>query len=65
MFQYLGFFQIREKKATDITQEIWKQLEMDGLDVNDCRVQGYDNDNRVSIRLLFETSMPNKMECSP
>ena len=43
----LGFFQNKRNKATDFTQEIWKHLEMDDLDVNDCRTQKYDTDNGV------------------
>ena len=28
-------------------QEIWKHLQMDDLDVNDCRAKEYDTDNGV------------------
>ena len=43
----LGFFQIKRNKSTDFTQEIWKHLQMDDLDVNDYRAKEYDTDNGV------------------
>ena len=38
-----GFFLIKGNKATDITQEVLKQLELDGLRFNDCFTLGSDN----------------------
>ena len=43
----LGFFQNKRNKATDFTQEIWKHLEIDDLDINDCHAQKYGTDNGV------------------
>lgn len=40
---FLGYFQLTGKKAVDITEEIFKILEKDRLDINMCRSQGYDN----------------------
>ena len=38
-----GFFQLGGKSAADLTKEILKKFEEDGLDINLCRGQGYDN----------------------
>ena len=43
----LGFFKNKRNKATNFTQEIWKHLEIDDLDINDCRAQKYGTDNGV------------------
>lgn len=40
---FLNFFQIKGKKATDIAYKILQQLEMDVLNINDCRAQWYDD----------------------
>ncbi|OWR54309.1 putative zinc finger MYM domain containing 1 [Danaus plexippus plexippus] len=40
---FLGFFPLHEKKAADLSAEILKKLENDGLDIMMCRSQGYDN----------------------
>nr|XP_047132432.1 zinc finger MYM-type protein 1-like [Hydra vulgaris] len=40
---FLGFFPLKGKKALDLSTEILKQLESDGLDIMMCRSQGYDN----------------------
>lgn len=40
---FLGFFSLSGKKAHDITQEILETIEQDGLDIQMCRSQGYDN----------------------
>ena len=41
---FLGFFPLKGKKAVDISSEIIKNLESDGLDIMMCRAQCYDND---------------------
>lgn len=40
---FLGYFQLTGKKALDITEDIIKAIEQDGLDITLCRGQGYDN----------------------
>lgn len=40
---FLGFFPLHGKKATDLSSDILKKLESDGLDFMMCRAQGYDN----------------------
>uniref|UniRef100_A0A8C5PE46 TTF-type domain-containing protein n=1 Tax=Leptobrachium leishanense TaxID=445787 RepID=A0A8C5PE46_9ANUR len=40
---FLGFFALKGKKATDLSSDILKKLENDGLDIMMCRSQGYDN----------------------
>ncbi|KAM9311655.1 zinc finger MYM-type protein 1-like [Gastrophryne carolinensis] len=40
---FLGFFPLKGKKATDLSSDILKKLESDGLDIMMCRSQGYDN----------------------
>nr|XP_033788676.1 zinc finger MYM-type protein 1-like [Geotrypetes seraphini] len=40
---FLGFFPISGKSAAELTEQILKQLDSDGLDINLCRGQGYDN----------------------
>ena len=45
---FLGFFELKGKKADDLSQEILKQLKKDGLDINLCRGQGYDNASVMS-----------------
>nr|CAH7750126.1 unnamed protein product [Callosobruchus chinensis] len=40
---FLGFFQLTGKKAIEITEDILKLIECDGLDMTLCRGQGYDN----------------------
>ena len=40
---FLGFFPLAGKKALDVTEEILNALNSDGLDLNLCRSQGYDN----------------------
>nr|XP_033788702.1 zinc finger MYM-type protein 1-like [Geotrypetes seraphini] len=40
---FLGFFPISGKSAAELTEQILKQLDSDGLDINLCRDQGYDN----------------------
>lgn len=40
---FLGFFPLKGKKAADLSSEILKSLESDGLDIMMCRAQGYDN----------------------
>ena len=40
---FLFFFQLRGKKAEDLTSEILNKLKGDGLDIMLCRGQGYDN----------------------
>ncbi|XP_030066678.1 zinc finger MYM-type protein 1-like [Microcaecilia unicolor] len=40
---FLGFFPISGKTAAELTEQILKQLDSDGLDINLCRGQGYDN----------------------
>lgn len=40
---FLGFFEIEGKTAAELTQQIFKQLQEDGIDINLCRSQCYDN----------------------
>nr|CAI5845018.1 unnamed protein product [Callosobruchus analis] len=40
---FLGFFSMSGKTANDMGNNILKQLEKDGLDIQLCRAQGYDN----------------------
>ncbi|XP_043288811.1 52 kDa repressor of the inhibitor of the protein kinase-like [Venturia canescens] len=40
---FLGFFSFSGKTAADISESILKQLEKDGLNIENCRAQGYDN----------------------
>ncbi|XP_053569321.1 LOW QUALITY PROTEIN: zinc finger MYM-type protein 1-like [Bombina bombina] len=40
---FLGFFPLKGKKAADLSSEILKKMESDGLDIMMCRAQGYDN----------------------
>ncbi|XP_040197560.1 zinc finger MYM-type protein 1-like [Rana temporaria] len=40
---FLGFFPLKGKKASDLSLDILKKLESDGLDIMMCRAQGYDN----------------------
>src|SRR6218665_1287057 len=40
---FLGFFPLKGKKAVDLSSDILKNLESDGLDIMMCRAQGYDN----------------------
>nr|CAI5852783.1 unnamed protein product [Callosobruchus analis] len=40
---FLGFFSMSGKTANDMGNDILKQLEKDGLDIQLCRAQGYDN----------------------
>ena len=40
---FLVFFQLRGKKAEDLTSEILNKLKADGLDIMLCRGHGYDN----------------------
>lgn len=40
---FVGFFTLTGKKADDLSKDILRQLENDGLDFMKCRSQGYDN----------------------
>ena len=40
---FIRFFELKGKKADAISEEIQKSLKADGLDINLCRSQGYDN----------------------
>lgn len=40
---FLRFFPLKGKKADDLSSDILKNLEDDGLDIMMCRAQGYDN----------------------
>ncbi|XP_063794591.1 zinc finger MYM-type protein 1-like [Pseudophryne corroboree] len=40
---FLGFFPLKGKTAADLSSDILKTLENDGLDIMMCRSQGYDN----------------------
>lgn len=40
---FLGFFSMLGKTASDMANDILKQLEKDGLDIQLCRAQGDDN----------------------
>ncbi|XP_042210127.1 uncharacterized protein LOC121857953 [Homarus americanus] len=40
---FLGFFPIAGKTANELTKDILSNLESDGLDINFCCSQGYDN----------------------
>ena len=40
---FLGFFSLKGKKAADLSFDIIRKLESDGLDIMMCRAQGYDN----------------------
>ncbi|GBP78859.1 Zinc finger MYM-type protein 1 [Eumeta japonica] len=40
---FLGFFSMSGKTASDMANDILKQLEKDGLDIQLCRAQGYDS----------------------
>ncbi|XP_078542257.1 zinc finger MYM-type protein 1-like [Lissotriton helveticus] len=40
---FLGFLPLKGKKAVDLSSDILKNLESDGLDIMMCRAQGYDN----------------------
>ncbi|XP_042218327.1 zinc finger MYM-type protein 1-like [Homarus americanus] len=40
---FLGFFPIAGKTADELTKDIMSNVESDGLDINFCRSQGYDN----------------------
>ena len=40
---FLGFFPLKGKKADDLSSDILKNLESDGLDIMMCRAQDYDN----------------------
>ena len=45
---FLRFFQLKGKKADDLSKDILKQLESDGLNISLCRGQGYDNAGTMS-----------------
>lgn len=45
---FLGFFPLEGKKATDLSEEILKKIDKDGLDIMRCRSQGYDNAANMS-----------------
>ena len=45
---FLGFFPLMGKKADDLSSDILKNLESDGLDIMMCRAQGYDNTATMS-----------------
>lgn len=40
---FLRYYELTGKKALDITQSILNAIEEDGLDITNCRGQGYDN----------------------
>ena len=40
---FLGFFPVAGKTAAELTEDILRHLERDGLDINLCPGQGYDN----------------------
>ncbi len=40
---FLGFFPIAGEPANDLTMDILSNIEKDGLDIELCRGQGYDN----------------------
>ncbi|XP_040262207.1 52 kDa repressor of the inhibitor of the protein kinase-like [Bufo bufo] len=40
---FLGFIQISQKDAESLVEDILKQLEKDGMELQDCRSQCYDN----------------------
>lgn len=40
---FLRFFPLKGKKASDLSSEIFANLESDGLDIMMCRCQGYDH----------------------
>ncbi|XP_018396700.1 PREDICTED: uncharacterized protein LOC108774922, partial [Cyphomyrmex costatus] len=40
---FLGFFPLKGKKASDLSEEILEKLKTDDLDIMMCRSQGYDN----------------------
>ena len=40
---FLGFFQVSEKNAASLVETVIEKLNNDGIDLNDCRGQAYDN----------------------
>ena len=40
---FLGFFQVFEKNAASLVETVIEKLNDDGIDLNDCRGQAYDN----------------------
>ena len=40
---FLGFFQVSEKNAASLVETVIEKLNDDGIDLNDCRGQAYDN----------------------
>ena len=40
---FLGFFQVSEKNAASLVKTVIEKLNDDGIDLNDCRGQAYNN----------------------
>ena len=40
---FLGFFQVSDKKAANLVETVIEKLNDDGIDLNNCRGQAYDN----------------------
>ncbi|GFV87648.1 zinc finger MYM-type protein 1 [Trichonephila clavipes] len=55
---FVGFIAFAETTGEDITNSILQELERNGLDIENCRGQGYDNDaNRVGINKGVRTKI--------
>ncbi|GFX35228.1 zinc finger MYM-type protein 1 [Trichonephila clavipes] len=58
---FVGFIAFAETTGEYITDSILQELERNGLDIENCRGQGYDNDaNRVGINKGVRTRILNR-----
>lgn len=71
---FLGFIESHEKTGNGLTTEILHQISLDGLDIQNCRGQAYDNGsnmtgkyNGVQVNILeknqFATFIPCTAHC--
>ncbi|XP_025200421.1 zinc finger MYM-type protein 1-like [Melanaphis sacchari] len=68
---FLGFIESHEKTGSGLTTEILHQISQDGLDINNCRGQAYDNGsnmagkyNGVQAKILEKNNLATFIPCT-
>ena len=68
---FLGFIESHEKTGNGLTTEILHQISLDGLDIQNCRGQAYDNGsnmagkyNGVQAKILEKNQLATFIPCT-
>lgn len=50
--RFIDFFNTHEKTGEGLSYDILTKVQADGLNINDCRGQGYDNDSTMAGKYI-------------